>query len=345
MIAETLSAFPARHGRTVTQLGMSLAAVAIVGSAMALLAWFFVSLAPVPVRPPARSPFGAGVREAAPAATGLGAYILALQSQFYQALQRTVLTLKEHGAAVWSLVGLGFAYGVFHAAGPGHGKAVVAAYLVSSERALLKGMLLSFAAAVVQALVAIALVSLLSVAMRSTAATLSQVTNAVEIASFSAVAALGAALVWRKAGKLLGTAALARNPFAQPVSGSCGHVHLPPPEALNRLTHWREMAGVVLAAGMRPCAGALIILVLGLSQGLFGACVAATFAMAVGTALTTGFIATLAVFAKGMALRIAGGRGTGGALTVAGIELLAAAFILVLGASLLAGLWTGAGGS
>ena len=65
--------------------------------------------------------------------------ILAVQGGFYRSLQAAVLALKADGAALWSLSRIGFTYGVFHAAGPGHGKAVIAAYLMSSERALLKG--------------------------------------------------------------------------------------------------------------------------------------------------------------------------------------------------------------
>ena len=103
---------------------------------------------------------------------------------------------------------------------------------------------------------------------------------------------------------------------------------------------WRDMVGVVLAAGIRPCAGAIVVLVFALSQGLFAAGVAATFAMALGTALTTGLIAALAVFAKAVAVRLARGRGAHGTRLIAGVELVAAAFVLVLGASLLAGLWT-----
>jgi nickel/cobalt exporter len=66
--------------------------------------------------------------------------------------------------------------------------------------------------------------------------------------------------------------------------------------------------------------------------------------MALGTALTTGLIAAVAVFAKHLALRLAGGRGATGAVLVAGLELLAAAFVAVLGISLLLGLWTLFGG-
>lgn len=344
LIAEALSAPPTRRSRLVPRLALALAAVALVAAGVALLMWLLAPAAPPP-RPPARNPFGMGVREAAPAASGLGAYILALQGSFFRSLQQGVAALKESGTAFWSLMAVGFAYGVFHAAGPGHGKAVIAAYVVASERALLKGVALSLAAALVQALVAIGLVGAVAVALKATAATMSRVTGTVELVSFAAVAALGAVLTWRKAGKLLGVAAPARASAAgagEP-AGACGHAHLPPPTEIDRMTRLREMAGVVLAAGIRPCAGAIVVLVFALSQGLFAAGVAATFAMALGTALTTGAIATLAVFAKALALRLAGGRGAGGAVALAGIELLAAAFVLVLGASLLMGMWSAAG--
>jgi nickel/cobalt exporter len=334
---------PAPHrNRVALRLALAAAAVMLVGGAVALLVW---ALAPAAPPAPMRNPFGVGMREAAPAATGLGATILALQSTFYRSIQAAVSALKQDGAALWTVIGLGFAYGAFHAAGPGHGKAVIAAYLVSNERALAKAVALSFAAALVQALVAIALVGAVAVAFRATAATMTEVARLVELVSFAAVTALGAMLLWRKSAKLTALAALARDPRpVVPEAQACDHLHLPAPETLEA-TRWRELAGLVLAAGIRPCSGALIVLVFGLSQGLFAAGVAATVAMAVGTALTTSAIAALAVFAKALALRFAGGRGAGGAVALAGIELLAAAFVMVLGVALLAGVWTGAGGA
>jgi len=334
--AEPLSLATSGKARIWPRLGLAAAAIALVGAVIAVLAWW---LAPA-AAPPTRNPFGMGLREAAPAGD-LGAYLLAIQSGFYRSLQQAVSALKDQ-AAIWPLLTIGFAYGVFHAAGPGHGKGVIAAYVVADERALVKGFALSLAAALVQALVAILLVSLVALLFRATAATMNQVTKGVELMSFAAVALLGAAITWRKAGKVLSIAALARSPHGAPQAESCDHVHMPPPEELSRLTRWRDMAGVALAAGIRPCAGALVVLVFALSQGLFAAGIAATLAMALGTALTTGAIAALAVFAKALALRAAGGRGMGGAVAIAGLELLAAAFVLVLGLSLLLGLLTSA---
>jgi ABC-type nickel/cobalt efflux system permease component RcnA len=313
-----------------------LAAVAIIAAVMGL---FGLWLGPLS-KPPPRNPFGMGLREATPSGS-LGAWILSVQSGFYGSLQAGVREMKENGSALFSLLLVGFAYGVFHAAGPGHGKGVISAYLVADEKALRKGFVLSLAAALVQALVAIGIVAIVSLALRATASTMNKLALNVELASFIAVALLGAVITWRKAGKVLGVMALARNPYAA-VEENCDHVHMPPPEELSRLTRWRDMAGVAIAAGIRPCAGALIVLVFALSQGLFAAGIAATFAMALGTALTTGAIAALAVFFKAMALRVAGGRGASGAIAIASLELLAAAFVLVLGASLLYGLWAGA---
>jgi ABC-type nickel/cobalt efflux system permease component RcnA len=309
------------------------AAVAVIATVMAVLGLW---LGPISTPAP-RSPFGMGIREAAPSGD-IGAWILSVQSGFYASLQAGVRGLKENGGTFGSLLLVGFAYGVFHAAGPGHGKGVISAYLVADEKALRKGLLLSLAAALVQAAVAILIVCTVSLVLRATASTMNKLAMNVELLSFIAVALLGLVITWRKAGKVLGVLALARNPFASVQEEGCDHVHMPPPEELSRLTRWRDMAGVALAAGIRPCAGALIVLVFSLSQGLFAAGIAATFAMALGTALTTSAIAALAVFAKSIALRVAGGRGATGAIAIAGLELLAAAFVLVLGMSLLYGL-------
>ena len=341
--AQSLPALTAGASRLGLRLALALAAIAAVIGAVAAFVWLF---GPAASPPTPKSPFGAGLREAAPSAQGLGAWILAVQGGFYRSLQAAVLVLKSDGTAYWSLVGIGFAYGVFHAAGPGHGKAVIAAYLVSSERALLKGLGMSLAAALVQALVAVVLVGVAAVLLHATAATINRVTNTVEVASFAAVAVLGALLVWRKAGKVLSVAMLAHDPRGCATTDACcDHAHLPLPEATDRIGRWRETAGVVLAAGLRPCAGAIIVLVFALAQGVFAAGVAATVAMALGTALTTGVIAALAVFAKLLALRIAGGRSATGVLAVAGLELLAAAFVLVLGGLLLIGFWAGSAAS
>ncbi|WP_349368356.1 nickel transporter [Salinarimonas sp.] len=314
------------------RIALAIGAVALVAGLGALMIWLFLP----PPPPPRPVPFGVGVPEAAPATGGFGAALAAFQSAFYDGLRGAVASLKESGAALPTLVGLGFAYGVFHAAGPGHGKAVIAAYLVADGRAAWKGFGLSLAAALLQAVVAITLVLGASLLLSATARQMDAATRAIETASFAAVALMGAVVVWRKAGALARLAAFAPG-MAAPPGCDDGCAHLPDPQTLSRMTSLREQAGVVVAAGLRPCAGAVVVLVFALSQGLAWAGIAATLAMALGTALTTGLIATIAVLAKRVALGLAGGRGTAGALAMGALELLAGAFVLVVGLALLIG--------
>jgi nickel/cobalt transporter (NicO) family protein len=327
-------ASPTRHGGYPGRLAVALLAVLIVAGAMAaIIAVFF----PAPPPPP-RAPFGMTVREVAPSGNAVGAFILAMQGAFYQHLQAAVSALKDSGAAIWTLVAIGFGYGVFHAAGPGHGKAVISAYLVANERALVKGLMLCLAAAMLQAFVAISIVLLALGVFTITAAGMDRLTGQVELASFAAVALLGLFVTWRKAGAFLAMLDMMRGRSGAAVVEGCDHVHMPPQEAIDRMRDWREIASVVLAAGVRPCAGALVVLVFAASQGLLWGGIAATFAMALGTAMTTGIIATMAVFMKEIALRVAGGRGAVTAVATSGIELLAGAFVLVVGLALILGM-------
>lgn len=313
------------------QVAVALAALALVGLAMLGLSLLWSSGSPPP--PPARSPFGISPREAAPSASGLGGQLLIWQSMFYRELTGALRAVRESWPALAGLMWLGFAYGVLHAAGPGHGKAVISAYILSDDRAAaLRGFGLSLAAALVQAGVAIALVLTLRLVLGATAAQMGSATRGIELTSFAAVLALGLAVLWRKAGLLLA----ARRGEAEACAPGCGH----DAAALTAPRSPAQAVMVVLAAGIRPCAGAIIILVFAMSQAMLWAGVAATLAMALGTALTTGALALLAVGAKRTALALAGGRGQGAALAIRALECLAAAFLAVLGAVLLFGVWT-----
>ncbi len=331
-VSATLAPVRSGLGRIGTQAVIAALAITVAAALLAFLAWF---VAPGVAAPPPRSPFGVGFREAAPSAIGLSGWLLAMQSSFSRSLQGALSALKA-GGSWWPLVSIGFAYGMFHAAGPGHGKAVIAGYIVAGEKSLRRGLTLSFAAALLQACVAVLIVAIGMLVLNATAAGMSRAGTLIETASFALVALVGAVLTWRKAGRLAHRGADACAP-------GCGHVHLSDAVRIDRLETWRERLGVVLAAGSRPCAGAVLILVFSASQGMLAAGIAATLAMALGTALTTGALASLAVFAKGLALRLAGGRGQAGATALSALEVLAAAFVLVLGLAMFAGLASTAG--
>ena len=116
-----------------------------------------------------------------------------------------------------------------------------------------------------------------------------------------------------------------------------GHAHAPEPQELAGPGGWKRGLSAIVAVGLRPCSGAILVLVFALAQGLFWAGVAATFIMGIGTAITVAAIAALAVGARGLAQRFANARPGPGMLVLRGIEVAAALLVLVFGIALLMG--------
>jgi hypothetical protein len=141
---------------------------------------------------PARSPFDIGVREGSgpPPATGFSGWVLSEQIRFERMLSGAVRAIKADASALWTLLGISFAYGVFHAAGPGHGKAVVASYMLANERSLRRGIIISLMAAVLQGVVAVLIVGILAAVLNATSARMRDAAHAVEIASYAGIPSL-----------------------------------------------------------------------------------------------------------------------------------------------------------
>jgi nickel/cobalt exporter len=315
----------------------------------------------------AQNPFGGPRPPAEPQVGGVIGWILAKQSEFYREMSATIRAAKSDGSAVWTLLGISFAYGIFHAAGPGHGKAVISSYLVANEETARRGIVLSFASALLQALVAVAIVAVFAWLLSSTAKTMCSAEKAIEIASYGLIAAFGARLVWTKGGGFM-RALQAKPAMAMAAAHHhdhghdrdhdhhdhhhghdhshdhghvhdehCGHSHGPTPDQLAGPGGWRRGLGTIFAVGMRPCSGAILVLVFSLAQGLFWAGIAATFVMGLGTAITVATIAVVAVSAKGLARRLSAGREGSGTLIMRGIEFGAAGLVLLFGLGLLFG--------
>ena len=335
--------------------------------AVAVAALFALALDPAFAQTAAR-PFALPGGEAGGAPSGLGGWILGVAAWLNHLMAGEVRALHGDPAAIWGLVGLSAAYGVFHAAGPGHGKALIASYMFANERALRRGVAMAFLAALLQALVAIALIGVAALVFRATGAQMNAASRFVELSSYLLVAALGAWLVWRKGRAFLVAVRIAVADraaqgalFADAVwrpalaigvasqfrveapggegggEADCGHVHAPDPAQLAGAFSWRGAAATVVAAGARPCSGAIVVLTFALSQGLFAAGVVATFAMALGTAVTTGALATLAVFARDAAVRLAAAESARATLLARGLELAAALVVLAYGLALTLG--------
>src|SRR5499427_3019761 len=151
-------------------------------------------------------PFGAP-RSQAPALPvgGVLGWIFAKQAEFYRALSGSIRAAKADGSAAWTLFAIAFVYGVFHAAGPGHGKAVISSYLVANEETWKRGVLLSFASALLQALVAVAVVGIAAALLNATAATMKRAVDLIEIVSYSLIILIGLRLLWVKGRAFIAT--------------------------------------------------------------------------------------------------------------------------------------------
>jgi nickel/cobalt transporter (NicO) family protein len=323
-----------------------------------------------------------------PPATGVVGWILTQQALFYRALSGLIRAAKTDGSAYWGLMGISFAYGIFHAAGPGHGKAVISSYLLANEETWRRGIVLSFASALLQALTAIVLVAVVAVLIGATAKMMGDTVRVIEIISYALIVLLGARLLWVKGRGFLNALHALRSGPAEAAAEShshndkdthahChyrdhahddhdhhssghahdhehdhahhhahdheesvlpwGHAHGPEPGELAGAGGWRRGLSAIVAVGLRPCSGAIIVLVFALAQGLFWAGIASTFVMGVGTAITVASIATLAVAAKAAAKRFATTRAGYGTLALRGVEVGAALLIMVFGLLLLTG--------
>ncbi|MGA7388982.1 MAG: nickel/cobalt transporter [Pseudolabrys sp.] len=303
-------------------------------------------------------PFGVTQSAPPPEVGGFAGWILAKQAEFYRMLSGLIRAAKADGTAAYTLLGVSFLYGIFHAAGPGHGKAVISSYLVANDETWRRGIVLSFASAILQACTAIVIVGVAAAMLGATAKAMGETVRVIEIVSYALILLIGLRLLWVKGRAFLRL--LQRETHAhhthdharhhdhhrhghshdhehEDEASAWGHAHAPEPEELTG-QHWlRRGLSAIVAVGLRPCSGAIIVLVFALAQGLFWIGVASTFVMGLGTAITVAVIATLAVGARGLAGRLAKAKPGAGMLLLRGLETAAALVIVMFGAALLTG--------
>lgn len=257
------------------------------------------------------------------------------QQDYYRSLTDALTAMRTDGAYFWLLAWLSFAYGVFHAAGPGHGKAVISSYLIANEVAARRGIVLAFASAMLQAITAIALIAVLVFTLRGAGYRQGELTRWLEIASYAGVTLLGA---WLLYSKLAGSrnARLHRHGAAHH-EREClrhNHLHAPDPGALADHLSMRQAWTAIVAVGLRPCSGAIIVLTFAFLNGLYFAGIAAAFAMALGTGLTVAILAALAVWSKDLAIAL-GRTGDRADRVLFWIEIAGATLVFLLGLTLL----------
>lgn len=228
-----------------------------------------------------------------------------LQIQEYQRIfhDRIVDNMQQietghdlHATLMLSLIG--FLYGVIHAIGPGHGKFVITSYLMANRASLQHGILLTILSSLMQAITAIVLVVGLAQIIHLTHQNAEPTTRWLEVISYTVIAFLGIALLRRGIGEM-------RDYLSHHHHNGCGcgHHHAPAPDDIKK--DWRSMTVIILSIGIRPCSGAILLLLFANLLNVVWAGVIATFAMAIGTAISTSSLAALAVYSKNLALKFA----------------------------------------
>jgi len=245
-------------------------------------------------------------------------WIMEQQRVFYGSMSGAMRSIKSDApiAAAATLMLLSFGYGIFHAAGPGHGKAVISTWLVATENELKRGILVAFMSAVVQALTAIAIVTVLLLIVSAVGSTARNLTGFLESSSYALIAAMGIWLMW-SAFRPHTSWKRSALPHSHPHEHhhhpddhhdgdcDCGHAHLPAAREVKGDWSWAKASSLAFAVGIRPCTGAILALIFANTIGLYWAGVASTLVMALGTAITVSCIAALAVYSKRLALRMA----------------------------------------
>jgi nickel/cobalt transporter (NicO) family protein len=287
------------------------------------------------------------------------------QREFYGSMSASMRSLKSSNplAAALTLILLSFGYGIFHAAGPGHGKAVISTWLVATENQLHRGVIIAFMSAAVQAASAIAIVSILLLVITSVTSAARNVADVLESVSYALVALMG---LWLIASALRGVSSPKIAPVpARPVGdrhshhhhehchhheaheGSdhvhdahCGHNHFPAARELSGEWSLSKASSLAFAVGLRPCTGSIAALILANAIGLYWAGVVSTLIMALGTAITVSAIAAIAVYSKHLAMRFASTDTWLQPLTV-GLKLAGGSAIALFGGLLFwSSLWT-----
>lgn len=247
---------------------------------------------------------------------------IVLQKQLHQQMAGLLQQVKSDPHSVGlALVGFSLIYGVLHAVGPGHGKIVITTYLATHPSRLKSSLKLTLLASLVQGGVAIALVTVMLQIFKLSSRQLHQSSFWLERGSFIIVMLLGALLCWRALKRGYRVWQQHQNSTAftiQRISPlpdhqhsahcGCGHQHMPSDEQLQAGADWRTQMTVVLAMGLRPCSGAILVLLFSKVIGVFGWGILSALAMAVGTSLTISLIGVLVHYSRSLAVRLSAQR-------------------------------------
>jgi nickel/cobalt transporter (NicO) family protein len=249
--------------------------------------------------------------------------ITVAQRQLNQTLSREMRHIRQTGspAAVLTVSLVAFVYGVLHAAGPGHGKLVVSAFFLGREARIIKGVMMGGLVSVLQTFSAIAIVLVLVFILGRGGFDVVQQSVWVEVASYGLIVLIGLYMIYAAVtGRHLG------HRHAEHIDGADG----------DREVHH----GVVVAAGLTPCASAIIILLFALANGVLAIGIAATLVMALGMSLTVALVGVSTIVARKTLLGAMASRPRAALWIKRGLTLTGALLITVVGSLFFASAWS-----
>jgi ABC-type nickel/cobalt efflux system permease component RcnA len=267
------------------------------------------------------------------------------QRAFHTMVQKLIGLQAGGTAAAAGLMLACLAYGFVHAAIPGHGKFLIAGAGLASRISALRLVALAVAASFAQAVTAIVLVYGSFAVLDITAGWAMDATDRVLIPlSYLAILGIGVILIRRAVRGLRAYFARAARRLGLPEHGAhgdahdhagCNHRHAPTPEEADAIRSWRDAAMLIAGIGLRPCTGAVFVLVAAWRMDLLAVGAVSAFAMAVGTGAFISMVALSAATARGATLVAAGMERAGLAVPVlqlvagVAIALISVAFLVV----------------
>lgn len=230
------------------------------------------------------------------------------QREINDQLSDLIYETKNHNLmASLYLVGLSFAYGLLHSLGPGHGKMIVTTYLATHPTKIHVSLRITFFSAILQAVTAITLVSLLLMLFHSS---MREVNNQAEQfiqLSFMAILILGTVIAYRAIKQLWGYSRtyLSEEKANVELISSAGqetictkHKHTVDAKEINNATKLSDYISIIVSIGIRPCTGAIMVLLFSNLVNMYWLGVVSAFVMSIGTALTTSTIALMTISGK-----------------------------------------------
>jgi len=250
------------------------------------------------------------------------------QRVFHDQIASSMNIMRDGGswAAGAALITASFLYGILHAAGPGHGKVIVAGYMLADDGSLRRGLVITGLSSLLQAVVAVVLVLGLFYGLGIARSQTELMAAWFETVSFALVALIGSALFIR------GVLALRlKHGHVHAHDCGCGHNHGPVVADIKNMRGIGPTVAMIVSIGIRPCSGALLVMFFACIMGEITAGIVATFVMAIGTGITTGAIAVAAAHSRRGLLKLVGASEPRIALASAIAKIVGGLLICALG--------------